>query len=137
MSFNNTLENEILDALLGSSHTLLGSNVDLALSTTPINEDGTGITEPIGAAYARVTVPNDGANWAPASAGSKMNTLTLSFPQASGGNWGLITHWALYDSGVMKMFGIIDDGTGTSTPRQVNDGDTFKFVAGGLRITLD
>lgn len=137
MSFANNLENAILDALLGASASLLGSSVDIALSTANPGEDGTGIAEPSGAGYARVSVTNDGTEWGAAASGEKTNINVITFPQASGGNWGLISHWALYDSGVMKLYGEIDDGAGTPTPRQVNDGDIFRFLAGKLRISLD
>ena len=136
MSFSNSFENAVLDAMLGGSASLLGGSVDIALSTTNPGEDGTGITEP-GAGYTRVTINNDGAEWGAAVGGVKSNTNVITFPQASGGNWGLISHWALYESGIMRLYGEIDDGLGVPTPRQVNDGDTFKFLAGKLRISLD
>ena len=137
MSFTNAMENIILDAMLGASATLFGSTVQLALSTTDPGEDGTGITEPTGNNYSRLIVDNNGTNFAAASGGIKSNAATLSFPAADGGSWGAISHWAIYDAGIMKIKGVIDDGAGTPTPVTVNDEDVFRFLAGDLRITVD
>lgn len=136
MSFVNDLENAVLDALLGASATLLGGSVDIALSTTDPGEDGSGITEPSGGAYARVTVTNNGTNFPAAASGEKSNGAAITFPSATG-DWGTISHWALYDSGTLKIYGELDDGAGTPTTREVLSGDVFSFPVGQLRITLD
>lgn len=137
MSLFDVFENAVLDSWLGATATLLGASVDIGLSTTTPNDDGTGITEPAGAAYARKTVTNDGAEWGAASGGQKDNINVIAFAAASGGNWGLISHWVLYDSGTAKVWGVLDDGAGTPQPRQINDGDQFRFLAGELRIQQD
>lgn len=141
MSMTNVHELAVLDANLGVGATLLGATVEIALSTADPGEDGTGLTEPVGNGYARVTVNNDGAAWGPATLvgglGTKVNLTSITFPSASGGPWGLITHWAMVDSGTVKFSGEIDDGAGTPQPRQVNNTDLFRFLAGALRITLD
>ena len=137
MSLFNTFENAVLDSWLGATAALLGGTVDFGLSTTTPNDDGTNITEPAGGAYARKTVNNDGAEWAAAASGQKVNTNVITFVAASGGNWGLVTHWVLYDGGTAKIWGVLDEGTGTPTPRQINDGDQFRFLAGQLRIQQD
>ena len=142
MSMTNSLELTVLDALLGAGATLLGASVDIALSTADPLEDGSGLAEPSGNGYARVTVNNDGAAWGAASTGGdgkgvKANAGTITFPAASGGAWGLISHWAIIDTGVVKLKGLVDDGAGVGQPRQVNDGDIFRFPAGNLRIKQD
>jgi hypothetical protein len=137
MSLTNQMENIVLDAMLGVGATLMSSSIQLALSTTDPGEDGTGITEPAGFGYARLVVANDGANFSAASDSIKTNAATLSFAAASGGSWGAISHWAIYDGGIMKLKGIIDDGAGTPSPITVNDADVFRFLAGDMRITVD
>jgi hypothetical protein len=136
MGMTNNMENAVLDASLGAGATLLGSTVEIALSTTTIADDGTGITEPSVGAYARVSVSNDGTNWGAASGGIKTNAVDIIFPEATAG-WGTLTHWALYDSGVMKFHGTIDDGAGTPDPITVVTEDRVRFTASQLRITLD
>jgi hypothetical protein len=62
MGMTNNMKNVVLDASLGAGATLLGSTVEIALSTTTIADDGSGITEPSGNGYARVSVTNNGTN---------------------------------------------------------------------------
>jgi len=137
MSLADSLENAALDAMLGSSATLLGGSLEVALSTTTPNDDGTNFTEPSGYGYARVPVTNNDANWPAASGGEKKNANTITFPTASGGSWGTVTHWGILDGGNVKIFGIIDDGAGGAAPRTILDGDQFLFLANQLRITMD
>jgi len=137
MSMFDDFENDVLDAMLGATATLLASGVEIGLSTTTPTEAGGNITEPSGAGYARVYVNNDGSEWPASTVGEKANANTLTFPQASGGNWGLVTHWVMYSSSVPVIWGILDDGAGAALPRQINDGDVFRFLAGQLRISLD
>lgn len=136
MGMTNNMKNAVLDASLGSGATLLGSTVEIALSTTTIADDSTGITEPSGNGYARVTVANNGINWGASSGGIKTNSTDIIFPEASG-SWGTITDWAMYDTGVMKFHGIVDDGAGVPDPITVVAEDRVRFTASQLRITLD
>lgn len=136
MSLTNIAENEVLNAMLGDGATLYGSSQQLALSTADPGEDGTGLVEPASGGYARVSIDNNGTNWAASTSGVKANAATISFPAATG-PWGVISHWALYDGGVMKHYGVIDDGGGTPTPISIIDGDIYRFLAGHLRITAD
>ncbi len=123
--------------MLGSSATLLGSPVEVGLSTTTPNDDGTNITEPPGgAAYARVSLANTNGNFPVASGGEKSNGVDVEFPEATAG-WGTVTHWVLYDASVPKIWGIIDDGAGTPLSRDILTGDVFKFPSTRLRMTLD
>lgn len=137
MSYFNGHENEVLDAQLGDGHTLLGTPVEIGLSTTTPADDGTNITEPVGNGYARASVDNTTANWGDAAAGVKSNAAEITFPAASGGGWGTVTHWILYSGGVAKIWGVLDDGTGTPLPVEIEDGDTPRFQVGQLRIELD
>ncbi len=141
MSYMDVFERAVLDEILGAGATLFGATVDIALSTTTPAEDGTNITEPAGGAYARKTVNNDGAQWSPAATlggvSEKANLASIAFVPAAGAGWGLITHWVIFDGGVPKLFGELDDGAGSPLPRQVNDGDTFQFLSAALRIRQD
>lgn len=136
MSFCDPLENTILDALLGASATLIGSSVDICLSTTALNDDGTGYTEPSGGSYARQTVTNNGTNFGAAAAGVKSNATEIAFPTATA-DWGEIVEWFMLEGATVVMHGELDDGAGNAQPRNVYNGDTFKFLVGNLRINLD
>lgn len=137
MSFTDSFENTVLDAMLGAGATLVGGSVDIALSKADPGDDGTGLDEPVGNGYARVAVTNNGTEWPAAVSGVKSNANQVVFPAASGGNWGTITHWAMFDGATQIANGILDNGSGIAQARQVNDGDTFRFLASQLRITLD
>jgi hypothetical protein len=71
----------------------------VALSTTTPNDDGTGFTEPVGGAYARVAVTNNATNWPAATTSSgvttKANGTVIQFTNPTG-TWGVITYWGLF-----------------------------------------
>ena len=136
MSFTNDFENEVLDAMLGASATLLGSTVSIALFTADPGEAASEANEVSGGSYARQSVTNDGTNWPAASSGEKANGEIIDFPTATA-DWGTVTHWALFDGVDMKMSGVLDNGSGTPTSKTVETGDDFSFPVGQLRITLD
>jgi len=138
MSFTDWLENEVLNAILGATATLLPATVEIGLSTTSIEDDGSGYTEPVGGSYARVSVTNDNTNWAPSVSGSKENAADIDFPAATG-SWGTVTDWFICDVGLSQIYikGVLDDGSGAPLPRPITSGDEFKFPAGDLRIELD
>lgn len=135
MTFSNTFENEILDAMLGEAE-ILGSTLQIALSTTDPLEDGSGLSEPSGNGYARVSVGNNSTYWNVASGGQKTNKIDIVFPEATG-SWGIITHWAILDNGNFKIYGLITDSSGNAAPITVVNLDTVRFLAGRLKITLD
>jgi hypothetical protein len=89
------------------------------------------VREPSGNAYARVSTT--GADWNTASGGALDNANDITFPEATG-SWGTITHFALFDAatgGNMLAYGAL------STPKIIGSGDTAKFAAGDLDVSLD
>lgn len=133
MPLTNSFGNTVLDAMLGNSATLLSATVELALSTT---DPTTIVTEPNQYGYSRLSIANNDTNWAAAVALEKSNAIDFVFSMATG-LWGVISHWALYDVGVMKFHGIVDDGAGTPSPKTIDATDVFRFQIGDLRITLE
>jgi hypothetical protein len=84
--------------------------------------------------YARVTLTNNATNWPAASGGAKANGTAITFPQASGGNWGTVTHFAIHDHATLDQILY----WGAVTPNKaVNDGDTASFAVGDLDVTED
>lgn len=112
----------------------------VALFTTAVNDDGSG-TEVTGFAYARVLVnPNSGVSpkWNLAVVDGTAflvdNLDVITFPTASGGNWGTVSHVGIYDAltvGNLLWHGALD------VPILVNDGTTFSIPVGNLNMTLD
>ena len=98
----------------------------IGLHTADVTDAGTG-TEVTGNAYARTavsfTVSGDVAT----------NSATVTFPTASGGNFGTVTHigiWSASTAGSVYYHGAL------TASKIVNDGDTFTIQASALTITL-
>ncbi len=132
-SFSDYLENEILDHIFGCTTRNYTSptNIFVALSTADPTDSGTGIAEPSGNNYARVSTA--AANWTVSSGGSLDNATAINFPEASG-PWGTITHFALYDG--VTIGNMLGYGTLT-IPKAIDNGDTASFAIGALDVSLD
>ncbi|MBN1805312.1 MAG: hypothetical protein JW837_08685 [Sedimentisphaerales bacterium] len=129
-SFADYWENEILDHLFGKG-SYTPATIYVGLSTADPTDDAAGLAEPSGNGYARVaTTP---ADWNTASGGMIDNAGDITFPQASG-NWGTLTHFALFDAasgGNMLAHGSLN------VSKSIGSGDTAKFPAGDLGVSLD
>lgn len=128
-SFSNYLENKILDHVFKVAAFAVPLNIYIALSTADPTDTGGGIAEPVGNAYAR-TLANA---WDAAANGATQNTNQVTFPTATG-NWGNITHFAIFDAAVAGN--MIAHGSLT-TAKAVTTGDTPRFNAGDIDVTLD
>ena len=98
----------------------------IGLHTADVTDAGSG-TEVTGNGYARTsvafTVTNDTAT----------NSATVTFPTASGGSWGTVSHlgiWSASTGGTLYYHGSL------SASKSVADGDTFTIQASALTITL-
>lgn len=98
--------------------------------------DTAGGAEVSGGAYARVAVAPADANWTAASAtdGNTDNAADIVFPAPVGANWGVVTHFGVWDratGGKMITYGTL------GTAKTVNDQDPApKFTTGSLDITF-
>jgi hypothetical protein len=128
-----TFKNTILDDMLGSSATQMGATIELGLSSTTPNANGTNITEPSTGGYARISITNNDTNWPAASSGVKSNGVEYNWTP-SGASWNGLTHWVIWDGGVAKLYGILDNGSGVPQTINVPDGDTYRILATRLRI---
>jgi hypothetical protein len=129
-SFSDHWENEILDHIFGKG-SYTPPTIYVGLSTADPLDNGSGLSEPSGNGYARVAT--SGASWTTSSGGSLSNAGDISFPQATG-SWGTITHFALFDAasaGNMLAHGAL------SQSKTITSGDTAKFAAGDLDVSLD
>jgi hypothetical protein len=110
------------------------------------NDDGSlpsGLVEVTGAGYARLAV--DQTKWDNAIAAalgtpsSKSSNATLAFT-ASGGNYGELLSWGLYDAstaGTLVCSGPLTNSAGSAIAVTVNDGETFQFdSANPIRVQL-
>ncbi len=138
MSFGNRTAQALLNSLFGktSNFGALASApaIYVALSTTAPAEDGTNVTEPSGNGYARVLA--NAATWDAATLADPSltdNATAITFPQATGA-WGTCTHFALYDAATSGNY---LGAAALTTSKSPTSGDTPRFAAGELDITLD
>jgi len=106
---------------------LFNSN-DSAGGTAEDLEAGTLTEECGGGAYARQSV-----TFGTVSGGSVSNSGNVTFPAATDGNWGTITHVAVMDastSGNVLFYGALD------TSKTIDSGDTFQITTGNLTVSL-
>ena len=105
-----------------------GSTIHVALFTTPTDDAGGG-TEVFGGGYQRTVV----ASFDPPTAGTTTSSSTTIFPTATG-NWGTLTHFALFDAqvgGNMLYHGEL------TAPKTTNAGDSFVLSPGNITISHD
>jgi len=129
-SFGNYLEDKLLNHFFGKGD-YTPPTIYVALSIADPGEAGAGMAEPSGNGYERkVTAP---ADWTFSSGGMVSNASELAFPEATG-DWGTITHFALYDAPTGGNF----LGYGTlSQSKIVGSGDVVKFAVGDLDTSLN
>ncbi len=129
-SFADYWENEILDHLFGKG-SYTPPTIYVGLSTADPTDDASGLAEPSGGSYTRVATA--GADWNVASGGAIANANDITFPEATD-SWGTITHFALFDAA--SAGNMLAHGT-LSVSKSISSGDTAKFAAGDLDVTLD
>ena len=125
------LENKVVDLILGGNAFVSPATIYVALYTAAPNDAGGG-TEVSGYGYARKDVANNSTNWPNAVNGMKANGAIIEFAAASGGNWGTVTHFALFDAasaGNMLYYGAL------TSSKTINDGDQARFAVGTLTVT--
>lgn len=119
-------ENALIDHLTGVAAMTVSPGTFLALFTDDPTDAATG-TEVASGGYARQAV-----TFTAAASGTTANAGSVSFT-AAGGNYGTVTHVAVYDdvsAGNMLMH------TALTTSRTVNDGETLTFAIGNLTLAL-
>ncbi len=148
--FSNYLENKLVDFLFRSGTFSKPSTLAIALCTAAPTDADTGALAGKEVAntngYTRIEVSPDDLNWSATQGGTAVNSTgtggttsniaDINFPTATGGAWGTITHIAIvdddtYGAGHLFFWGAL------VTPRTINDGDDFSFLAGEIQVQLD
>ena len=122
---SNYLEDKILDYVLRDTADWAPSAVYLALHPADPGEAGTG-TEVSGNGYSRQAV-----TFAASSGGSASSNSVEEFT-ASGGSFGTVTHFGIWDassSGNLLYYGAL------TASKVIADGDTLRFASGAITIT--
>ena len=136
-AMTNYFESGILNQVFrGISLTLPSTGVYIGLTSDSPSESAPAANELTGNAYARVHVAT--GNWNAPSAdgnGHKVeNNTAIDFPTAAGGNWGYASGVIITDAlsgGNVLMKGAL------TTPRNVLEGDTFRFSSTDLDVKFD
>lgn len=127
--------NAVLDRLLGDSSGPIGATAFIGLLLTVPNNDGTGVVEPSGNNYARVSVTNNSTQWPAAVARVKQHANDITFNAATG-TWGTVTHVGVFDAlsgGNLRIFDAL------TVARLIVNTDQYRFLAGGanaLKFTI-
>jgi hypothetical protein len=126
----NYLELKVLDHVLseGVRSYTPSTSLHLALLTAVADGEAGTVTEVTGNNYARVAITFNAA-----SSGSVTNNGDITFPTASGGAFGTITHVGIYDastSGNLLIFASL------AASKTVSDGDTFVIQNNNLQVNM-
>lgn len=138
MSMGGRTTREFLDAIFNNGAFASLANVYVSLHTGDPGEDGQGAGEVSGNGYARVsTAPGDWGPAAGADPSALANTSTVTFPPASGGAWGTITHMGFWTHSSTTSEAVFVGGTALAASKSVGDGDTAQFAIGEIDVTAD
>jgi hypothetical protein len=125
--------NRLLDLNFGSTAYTQPATYYFGLSTTTINFDGTGATEPSGGSYARVAFTNNKTNWGTASSGVLTNAAAITFAESSA-SFGTITYVAMWDASTVGNIWWFDV---LSPSRAVASLTTVIFAIGAVTVTFN
>ena len=128
-SFTDYTENLVLNWLLTTNSATRPTAWYVGLFTAAPSDTGGG-TEVSGSGYARKVT---GTMTITGTTTTATNAAAIEFAAASGGNWGTITHAAIFDAlttGNMLAWAPL------TTSRTINDGDVFRVPASSLTVTL-
>lgn len=128
-SFSDYTENLVLTWLFTGDSATRPTAWYVGLFTAAPSDTGGG-TEVSGNGYARVAT---GTISVTGTATTATNSAAIEFSAASGGNWGTITHAAVFDA---SSAGNMLAWAPLTTSRTINDGDVFRIPASSLTITL-
>lgn len=137
-------ENKLIDQIFRGQAYTFPSTLYVGLLTAAPSDSAAG-TEVTGGSYARVGVAGSLANWSGTQAaasttassgtgGTTSNNIALTFP-APTANWGVVTHFGIYDAasgGNLLIYGTL------TASKTINNGDAApSFPVGTLTYQED
>lgn len=136
-SFNNFLEEALLDEVWGAQDYAAPASLYVGLATGDPGEEGNFADEVSGGGYQRYQSVNNLTNWPAAvqvgGAAQKQNDEEITFGPATE-TWGTVTHFFFADgpdgSANMLAYGPLD------SPRTIEEDDTATFAPQAITITL-
>jgi hypothetical protein len=131
MSATNYARNKMLDCIFGGITLTPPANYYIGLSTTSISTSGSNASEPVGAAYARVQIPNNKSYFSYGVSGSLINITDITFTESSG-SWGTITDIGFWDA---STSGSVWYYTTLGVPKIVQDTTVITFSASSITLS--
>ncbi|MGC9309833.1 MAG: phage tail fiber protein [Candidatus Nanoarchaeia archaeon] len=135
--FAHYLSSNILDYIFGLENYSPPITMYLGLSTTTVNDDGTGVTEPDAPSYSRISINNNKIVWSAAEVSegksSLKNVSEFEFNTATE-SWGTIVSWFISDSessGNVLTYGTLDPSI------TIDENNRLIIPAEAITITLD
>jgi hypothetical protein len=132
MSASNHVEEIVLKLMFGRVSATFPPVYYFGVSSTPIEDDGTGITEPAVGNYSRVAYPNIPTLFS-FPGGAATNGTVIQFPTATA-SWGQANYWFCSDGltgGTMHFRGSINPA------QTINSGERPYYEIGSLTISMD
>jgi hypothetical protein len=129
-SFSDYTEDALLNHLFGKG-SYAPPTIYVGLCTADPGDSGAGLSEPSGNGYARVGTTQ--ADWNTATGGLLDNANTILLGPATG-DWGTLTHFALFDAatgGHVLLHGAL------THPKTIDSGDSARFASGEIDVALD
>ncbi len=132
-SLTDFAENEMLDHVINDLAFTSPAGVFLGLSTSDPTDAATGASANEAAnsfGYARTAI-----SFGVAATRAVDQDAIVTFPAASGGSWGTITHWAIFTSATYGAGDCLAHGAFGSS-KLINDGDTPSVASGEIDVTF-
>lgn len=132
MAVTYSLSNQVMDFLFGKVTYTPPTIWYLGVSTTSIQQDGTGSTEPTDTAYARLTIPNVKTSFSTSANGMIQNTIAFQFSESQI-SWGTVTDFLISDSatgGAIRFYGKL------VATRNVETGTVLLLDINALQMTM-
>lgn len=129
-SFTDYTENLVLNWLFTTNSATRPTAWYVGLFTAAPSDTGGG-TEITGNGYSRTATGTMSVSGT--SPTNCTNSAAIEFSAAYGGDWGTITHVAIFDA---SSSGNMLGWAALTTSRTINDGDILRIPAGDLDITL-
>jgi len=131
-SLTNFAELELLDHVFNAAYTA-SANIYLCLCTADPTDAATGasMSEVANAnAYQRTAI-----TFGAAASRVITQNADVDFPQASGGGWGTVTHWAIADSQTYGAGNVLAAGA-FGASKTINDGNTASVASAEINVTI-
>jgi len=132
-SISDSLEQDLLDHVLNQVTYTPASTVYVALCTADPTDAGTGasMSECANAnGYQRTAI-----TFLAAASRAVVQTGAVTFPQASGGGWGTVSHWGIVSTQTHGAGDLLAHGAFTAS-KTINDGDTPSIATSEIDVTF-